>query len=126
MSLRILIADDEAGFAEVLKDRLSRSGAAIDVVYDGRRAISMIERNSYDIVFVDHNMPELTGLEVIRHIRNKGIKSKTVMITAYEEIEGSLVKAVGADGYLTKPVKLEDVDRFVGLWYNDTNKTEKK
>jgi two-component system response regulator QseB len=112
--MRILIADDEVEFTELLKGRLCHEGNIIDTAYDGNRALELIKNNSYDIIFMDHNMPELTGLEVIRSAREIGTASKIVMVTAYEEMEDFLAKGVGADDYLTKPVKLEDIDRVVG------------
>ena len=115
--MRILIADDERGFVETLKERICNIGVDIDVAYDGAEAIRLLKSNGYDAVFIDHNMPEMTGLEVIKYIRSNGITSKVAMITAYEEMDGFLAKHVGADEYLTKPVKLEDVERLVKLWY---------
>ena len=115
--MRILIADDEIDFVDVLKERLGRQGVEIDTAYDGAEAVKLLKRNRYDAVFVDHNMPELTGLEIIKYMRSNGIVSKVAMITAYEEMDSLLARHVGADEYLTKPVKLEDVERLVKLWY---------
>lgn len=115
--MRILIADDEKDFVGLLTDRLRRSDLVIDAAYDGAEALRLLKLNKYDAVFIDHNMPEMTGLEVIKYMRSNGISSKVAMITAYEEMEGFLAKQMGADEYLTKPVKLEDVERLVKLWY---------
>jgi len=115
--MRILIADDEKDFVETLKERIGQRGIEIDVAYDGAESIKLLKCNKYDAVFIDHNMPEMTGLEVIKYMRANGIDSKVAMITAYEEMEDFLAKHLGADEYLTKPVKMEDVERLVKLWY---------
>ncbi len=115
--MRILIADDEKGFVDTLKERICRAGIEIDVAYDGAEAVKLLKRSKYDAVFIDHNMPEMTGLEVIKYMKSSGIGSKVAMITAYEEMDRILATHIGADEYLTKPVRLEDVDRLIKLWY---------
>ena len=63
-----------------------------DLAFDGEKALRLIKLNGYDLVFVDHNMPELTGLELIKYIRENNLNTKIVMITGYPAIEGSVVK----------------------------------
>ena len=58
-------------------------------------------------------MPEMTGLELVRYIRENKIDSKIVMVTGYPAIRGFFAKAIGTDEYLTKPVKLADVDAVI-------------
>ncbi|MDP3792099.1 MAG: response regulator [Candidatus Omnitrophota bacterium] len=108
--MRILIADDEVDFIDMLKERLRYKNVDMDHAYDGRQALELIKSNHYDIIFLDHNMPEMTGLELVRYIRENSINSKTVMITGYPAIRGFFAKAIGTDEYLTKPVKLKDVE----------------
>lgn len=111
--MRILIADDEKEFIEMLKERLHFKDLTMDFAYDGREALELIKSKKYDIVLLDHNMPELTGLELVKYIKANKIDTKTVIITGYPAIRGSLVKEVGTDEYLTKPVKLKDVEDII-------------
>lgn len=111
--MKILIADDEKSFVEPLSDRLIQKGNQVESAYDGRSALRLIKANRYDIIFLDHNMPELTGLELVKYIRKNNINSKIVMITGYAEIDKSFMEAIGVDDYLTKPVKLTDVDAVI-------------
>jgi YesN/AraC family two-component response regulator len=111
--MRILIVDDETGFVDVLKERLRFKDVLIDLAYDGKLALELIKSNRYDVVFLDQDMPEITGLELVKYIKENGINSKTVMITGYPGISGSFAGMVGTDEYLTKPVALKDVEGII-------------
>ena len=112
--MRILIADDEKSFVEPLSDRLIQKGNQVESAYDGLSALRLIKTNRYDIILLDHNMPELTGLELVKYIRGNKIDTKVVMITGYTEIDKPFMETIGVDEYLTKPVKLTDVDAEIG------------
>lgn len=109
----ILIVDDEKEFVEFLKERLTIKGHSVDFAYDGKKALDLIKSNHYDLIFSDHNMPELTGLELVKYLKENKINSKIVMITGYPEIDEFFMKGVGADDYLNKPVKIQDVEALI-------------
>jgi len=111
--MRILIVDDEIEFVNALKERLDYKNVLIDLAYDGKLALELIKFNNYDVVFLDQDMPEMTGLELVKHMKANGIKSKTVMITGYPGMGGSIAQMVGTDEYLTKPVALKDVEAII-------------
>jgi CheY-like chemotaxis protein len=111
--MRVLIVDDETEFVNMLKERLSYKNVLIDFAYDGKLALELIKANDYDIVFLDQNMPEMTGLEVARYIKDNNIKTKTVMITGYAGMAGTLAQMVGIEEYLTKPIALKDVENII-------------
>lgn len=108
--MNILIADDEEDFVKFLEDRLTLKGHKVEGVYNGDEALSLLKKNKYDILFVDHNMPDKTGLELAKYIKDHDGKTAVVMITGYEEMEGFFAKATGVDEYLTKPVKMKEID----------------
>jgi CheY-like chemotaxis protein len=110
---KILIVDDEKDFVFFLKNNLTLKGHSIDAAYDGKEALGLIKSGQYDAVLLDHNMPELTGLEIVKYVKEKNIKTKVVMVTGYEEISESFAKAFGVDAYLTKPVTVEDVENVI-------------
>jgi CheY-like chemotaxis protein len=111
--MRILIADDEVEFVEMLKERLRYKNVEMDFAYDGKQAFELIKSNHYDLILLDHNMPEMTGLELVRYIKENTINTKLVMITGYPAIRGFFARALGTDEYLTKPVQLKDVDDII-------------
>lgn len=118
--MKILLADDEKETVAIIRDFLVRKGHTVDVAEDGKKAMWLLERSEYELMIFDHNMPELTGLELIEYVRNElHASSKLVMITGYAEMEEVLARALGADAYLRKPFTLDDigalVDRFCVL-----------
>ena len=114
--MKILIADDEIDILLLIRERLIKQGHNVDIALDGGKALELIERNSYDLTFLDHNMPDMTGLELIKYIKKKNLKTKTVMITGYSHIVDSLAKRVGADEYMAKPLKLKEVEGVVNKY----------
>jgi len=117
----ILIADDEKEIVELLKDRFIAKGHSVNTAYDGKRALELIKLNIYDLVFLDHNMPGLTGLELLRYIKENNLKPKVVIITGYPEINEFFMKGRGADEYLTKSIKMENVDNIINKYSKSTS-----
>ena len=103
-SASILIVDDELIMRESLSGWLKRDGHAVQTVASGEAALAMIEKNHFDIMLVDIKMEGISGLDVLRHVREKDTDTAVVMITAY----GSIATAIdamknGATDYLLKP-----------------------
>lgn len=111
--MKILVADDEKEFVALLVERLSGQGHDVTSAPDGAQALELMKANNYELIFVDHNMPELTGLELAKYAKANGIKAKIVMVTGYEHMSGSFAKILGVDEYLTKPVMIRDIDAVV-------------
>jgi CheY-like chemotaxis protein len=66
---RILVADDDAGLCELLREFLFRDGYSVTVVHDGRRALEELRKNSIDLLIIDINMPELGGASLVHMLR---------------------------------------------------------
>lgn len=112
--MKILIADDEKETVSIIHDFLVRKGHEVDVADDGKMALGFLERTVYDLMIFDHNMPELTGLELIEYAHNElRTPAKLVMITGYAEMEEILARALGADAYLRKPFMLADIEAVI-------------
>lgn len=108
--MKILVADDEEGFRQILRELLSKRGHKVDLASDGPAALELIKSGKYDLAFLDFTMPEMTGMEVVEAAKQLGIKTRTILVTAYTLIEDSFVKAAGVDEYLSKPFKLTDLE----------------
>lgn len=119
--MNILVADDEKEAVELIKYWLSKRGYDADVAFNGKEALDLIKADNYEMVIVDHNMPEITGLELIKFVKEYNPGTKTVMLTGYPHIAEFAAKELGADEYLTKPIKLEDIISII-----DKYKTEER
>lgn len=111
--LKILLADDEPEMLELVADWLGRHGHKVDRASDGTRALDCLAKKSYDLAILDISMPEITGMEVLDHIRKTSPQTKIVLMTGYSYVEGDFAKALGADAYLSKPFSLLQVDDVV-------------
>lgn len=112
-SMNILIADDEEEFIDFMKERLTAQGHRVDAASDGAQALELLKTDKYDLAFFDHSMPELSGLELAKYSKENNIGLKVVMVTGYEEMSGPFAKAVGVDEYLTKPVRIKDLEDII-------------
>jgi PAS domain S-box-containing protein len=110
---RMLLVDDNVINQRVGAMLLERLGYRPDVVANGLEAVHALRRQTYDIVFMDVQMPELDGLEATRQIRAKGSGVKPPHIIAMTAAARAKDRAdcleAGMDDYLTKPLRLEDV-----------------
>jgi two-component system OmpR family response regulator len=104
--MKILLIEDEKKLADVIKRGLDLEGYAVDIVSDGKKALTRIElhRSDYDVVILDLNLPSMNGDEVCKQMREKGITVPVLILTAQSETD-SKVKLLmsGADDYLVKP-----------------------
>ena len=111
--MKILVVDDEKDIVENICTFLSKKGYAADSAYDGEKARALIEESKYDLVFLDYNMPGLTGLEVIEFVKKNNLDTRTVIVTAYPDMEEFFAKRLGADEYVTKPYSLQKIEQIV-------------
>ena len=107
MFLRILLVDDNAVNLKLASLMLKKLGYHADIATNGIEAIKALENKSYDIVFMDIQMPEMDGLEATKIIRQRWHQNlKIIIITAYTNYHDACIEA-GADDYLTKPIGIE-------------------
>jgi two-component system, OmpR family, response regulator len=112
--MRILIVEDSAKMARLLKKGLQRQGYAVDVVSSGQDAVWMATENDYDAivldVILDAHGPAIDGFEVCRRLRTAGRWAPVLMVTARDAVADRVHGLdAGADDYLTKPFSLDEV-----------------
>ena len=108
--MKILIADDEKDLADALEAILKHNGYNTEAVYNGQDALDYLLEESYDLALLDVMMPELTGLEVLAHLRAKGNTIPVLLLTAKSQLEDKVDGfRTGADDYLTKPFAMEEL-----------------
>jgi two-component system copper resistance phosphate regulon response regulator CusR len=107
---RILIAEDEARIASFLDKGLRANGFATTIVDDGRVAATVARDSDFDLVILDLGLPTLHGLEVLAELRERGEHLPVIILTARDEIETTVAGlAGGADDYVTKPFRFEEL-----------------
>jgi DNA-binding response OmpR family regulator len=105
---KILVADDEEGIRELLREQLNAAGYTTDEATDGAEAIDKLDHDTYDLAILDINMPKKSGLDVLKHIRDRQLKMGVIMLTGRLGFSvGSESMLLGADEYITKPFDLE-------------------
>ncbi len=107
---QILIVDDAADTREVLQRNLQAEGYCVFTAEDVPGAVHLLEQSPFDLVITDFKMPKLTGLDLVRHIRENFKDTEVMMITGYPSVGGAVgaVKA-GAAEYLPKPFTDEEL-----------------
>ena len=116
--LRILLAEDSPVNQRVASRLLEKRGHRVQVVTNGREALAVLERETFDLVFMDIQMPEIDGLEATTEIRNKERGSPlhlpVIALTAHA-MKGDRERclAAGMDGYLSKPIRSQELDEIL-------------
>jgi CheY-like chemotaxis protein len=115
-SLRILLAEDNLSNQKFTLKMLKKLGYRADAVVNGQEVLESLERQPYDLIFMDVKMPVMDGLEATRKIRERWPENgpKIIAITAYA-LHGDREKclATGMDGYISKPVRKEDLAKML-------------
>lgn len=102
--VRILVVEDERRLAELLKDGLAGEGFAVDLAHDGREGLWLATENPYDVIVLDVMLPRLNGDAVCARLREAGIWTPILMLTAKDTAQDE-AQALdnGADDFLGKP-----------------------
>lgn len=102
--MRILVVEDEKKVASFVKKGLEEESYAVDVSYDGEEGGYLAETNPYDLIVLDIMLPQKSGLAILRELRDKGINTPILLLTARGSVEDKVTGLnAGADDYLAKP-----------------------
>src|SRR5580698_6462740 len=106
----ILVCDDERSICEMLDISLRREGHRVETVQAGQLAKNKIDGALYDVIITDIKMPNIDGIEVLRHAHRVSPDSAVILITAVDDYEAAVqaVKAGGATDYIRKSPGLVD------------------
>jgi len=107
----ILIVDDEPLIRKFLVETLQRMGFAVQDVSDGAQALRKIKAETFDLILTDIKMPGLTGMELLRKVREESPESVVVMMTAYATVESAVeAMKMGAFDYIIKPFSPDQIE----------------
>ena len=108
--MRILIIEDEKRLAKTLADILAQNNYITDIAYDGEAGLDNAMSGIYDAIILDIMLPKMTGYQVLSELRDNGIHTPVLMLTAKSELDDR-VKGLnlGSDYYLTKPFETAEL-----------------
>lgn len=111
---KILIVDDEMLVRNFLAETLKRKGMDIMTAENGQKAINILKDNTFDMVFTDMKMPDMTGIDVLRKIKELSPSTIVVVITAFGSIENAVeAMRLGAFNYLIKPFSPDTIEAVI-------------
>ncbi len=108
--MRILVIEDERKIASFIKRGLREEGYTVDTAFDGEEGYRLTGENEYALIILDIMLPKQDGIALCRQLRNDGIESPVLMLTAKDSVQDK-VRGLdsGADDYLTKPFAFEEL-----------------
>ncbi len=108
--MKVLLVEDEAGLIFTLTDRLTSEGYEVVSAPDGERGSELASTAEFDLILLDVMLPKKNGYDICRDLRQKGITTPILMLTAKgETIDKVLGLKLGADDYLTKPFEVMEL-----------------
>ncbi len=108
--MRILLVEDEEKVARFIERGLKAELYTVDVATDGRTALDYLGYGTYDVVILDLNLPDMSGNQVLRHLRKSGLPVPVLILTARDSIPEKVESFdQGADDYLTKPFSFTEL-----------------
>ncbi len=107
---RILVVDDEASMRQLMEIALSKEGYQVTAADSAGKAQQIFGERSFDLVISDIKLPDLSGVEVLRHVRQTAPDTPVIMITAYASTDTAVeALRLGAHDYITKPFKIDEL-----------------
>jgi two-component system alkaline phosphatase synthesis response regulator PhoP len=107
---RVLVIEDEPGLVMALTQRLSSEGYEIETATDGVRGLAIGLKEPFDVIILDLMLPYKNGFDVCRDLRQQGINTPVIMLTARGQVVDRVVGLkIGADDYLTKPFAMMEL-----------------
>ncbi|GBG07883.1 DNA-binding response regulator [Paenibacillus sp. MY03] len=110
MNERVLVVEDEAGIARILQLELEHEGYTVGVAPDGRSGYEMASTGEWQLILLDVMLPEMSGIEVLRLIRQAGNPVPIILLTARDTVPDKVSGFEhGANDYITKPFAMEEL-----------------
>jgi DNA-binding response OmpR family regulator len=120
-NINILIVEDEQRLAELLKKQLEDSGYRAEVAYDGYVGKKLIEKNAYNLIILDINLPLMNGYDLCKEIRKTNSRIPIIMLTAFGTPDNKIAGFdAGADDYILKPFDFRELLARVNVFLRRT------
>jgi heavy metal response regulator len=108
--MRILLIEDDKRLAKFMEKGLTEEQYSVDMVHDGMDGVLWATTYEYDLIVLDIMLPKKDGITVCKEIRNKGVESQVIMLTARDSVDDKIKGLdAGADDYLAKPFSFDEL-----------------
>lgn len=127
---KVLIVDDTKNIRNLLTTCLELEGFSVVTAIDSKQALGFLQNQTFDLVFLDIKLPEISGTEVLRRIRESGITTPVIIMTAFGTVKNAVeCTKLGAVAYLQKPFTAEKVRNVLveilsSLSYNSKDQSD--
>jgi len=118
MKIKVLLVDDEKDFIESLAERLQLRDFDVTTALNGIDALSLIQKNEFDVIVLDVKMPGKDGIETLKEIKKTTQLSQIIMLTGNATVESAIQgMKLGAYDYIMKPTVTEDLIALINKAY---------
>ncbi|MEO1959225.1 MAG: response regulator transcription factor [Nautiliaceae bacterium] len=120
--MKILLVEDDEKLLKSIEEGLKSQKFRVDTALDGEEGLYLALNNQYDVMIIDWMLPKLSGLELIKKLREKNILTPALILTAKGDIEDKIEGLSVADDYLTKPFDFEELIARLKALYRRSKK----
>lgn len=118
--MHILVVEDEVALCDTIVRSLKRLAYSVDYCYNGQKALDMLSVESFDLVVLDLNLPNVDGMTVLKTLRQTDIDTKVLILSARCEVADKVLGLdEGANDYLTKPFHMDELFARIKLQLSD-------
>lgn len=122
--MNVILVEDQKDLSTLIRDHLTKNSLNCDAVYTGQEALDTINPDFHDLVILDRGLPDMEGLDLLKILREEGVKTPVLVLTAKDEL-GDKVEGLnsGADDYLVKPFEIEELIARIHALYRRPSDT---
>ncbi len=114
MPAKILVIDDEDSMCNFMEIMLTKEGYAVETANRGRDGVNLLKDKNFDLVIADLNMPEMSGIDVLKEVRGFKKDQELIVMTAYASVDTAIeAMKQGAVDYITKPFKIDEIKMVI-------------
>lgn len=106
MQKRILLVEDDREISKLIMDHLEREGFIVCPAFDGEEALALFTKAEFDVILLDLMLPKLSGMDVLKRIREKSLLPVLIISAKGSDIDKALGLGFGADDYISKPISM--------------------
>ncbi len=107
---KLLIIEDDLTFSQILEGFLIKHGHEVQVTHEVKKSLLLLDQQIFDLLLIDYRLPDGTGLDILSHLREKGLHQPVIIMTSFNDVR-TAVRSIqlGAFDYITKPVNPDEL-----------------